>query len=129
MLLLTMHHIISDGWSGGVFTRELTALYEAFTEGKASPLQDISIQYADYAVWQRQWLQGDVLEKQLSYWRERLGDDLPVLELPTNRPRPAVQTYNGARHSISLPKQLIEARSVIPERPVSRVRDHLHLSV
>ena len=101
VLLLTMHHIVSDGWSMGIFTRELTALYEAFSEGKPSPLPELPIQYADFAVWQREWLQGEVLEKQLSYWRERLGGDLPVLELPTDRSRPAVQTYAGAHKSES----------------------------
>ncbi len=96
VLLLTMHHIISDGWSLGVWGRELSALYAAYSAGQSSPLKELPIQYVDFAVWQREWLQGEVLEKQLSYWREQLGGDLPVLELPTDRPRPARQTFHGA---------------------------------
>jgi condensation domain-containing protein len=96
VLLLTMHHIISDGWSMGVIGRELEALYQAFSKGESSPLAELSIQYADFAVWQREWLKGEVLEKQLSYWREQLGGELPDLELPTDRPRPARQNYRGA---------------------------------
>ena len=88
ILLLTMHHIISDGWSLGVLGRELAALYQAYSTGQSSPLAELGIQYADFAVWQREWLQGEVLEKQLAYWREQLGGELPVLELPIDRPRP-----------------------------------------
>ena len=95
ILLLTMHHIISDGWSLGVLGRELAALYQAYSTGQSSPLPELGIQYADFAVWQREWLQGEVLEKQLRYWREQLGGELPVLELTTDRPRPPVQTYRG----------------------------------
>ena len=108
ILLLTMHHIISDGWSIGILTKELTALYEAFTQGKPSPLPDLAIQYADYAVWQREWLQGEVLEKQLSYWRQQLAGAPAALELPTDKPRPAVQTFRGAYHRVTLPKELSE---------------------
>jgi aspartate racemase len=108
VLLLTMHHIVSDGWSAGILMRELSLLYEAYSAGKASPLAELPIQYADFAVWQREWLQGEVLEKQLSYWRERLGDDLPVLELPTDRVRPAVQSYRGNSHSLVLSKNLAD---------------------
>jgi len=108
VLLLTIHHIISDGWSMSVLWRELGALYEAFAEGKTSPLRELPIQYADYAVWQRQWLQGETLEKQLSYWRRQLTE-LPILELPTDHPRPAVQTHRGARQSLELPHSLSEA--------------------
>jgi glycosyltransferase involved in cell wall biosynthesis len=108
ILLLTMHHIISDGWSKQILFREIGALYEAFTEGKPSPLPELTIQYADYAVWQRRWLQGEVLEKQLSYWREQLQGAPAVLGLPTDRPRPAVQTYRGASQSIVLSKDLSE---------------------
>ena len=95
ILLLTMHHIISDGWSLGVLGRELAALYQAYSAGQSSPLAELAIQYADFAVWQREWLQGEVLEKQLAYWREQLGGELPVLELTTDRPRPPIQTYRG----------------------------------
>jgi amino acid adenylation domain-containing protein len=98
VLLVTMHHIVSDGWSMGVFFRELSILYDAFCNGKPSPLPELPIQYADYAVWQRNWLQGEVLETQLSYWKTQLANIFP-LQLATDRPRPAVQTFRGASHS------------------------------
>ena len=116
VLLLTMHHVISDGWSKRVLNRELTALYGAFSTGNPSPLPELPIQYADFAVWQRQWLQGEVLEAQLSYWRQQLGGSPPVLELPTDRPRPAVQTYRGARQSFRLPKPLSDALKALSQR-------------
>ena len=96
LLLTTMHHIISDGWSLGVMGRELSTLYKAYKSGQSSPLPELPIQYADFALWQREWLQGEVLEKQLDYWREQLSGELPELELPFDRPRPARQTYRGA---------------------------------
>src|SRR6185437_7319655 len=88
VLLFTIHHIISDGWSVGVFVRELAALYEAYAAGRPSPRQELSIQYADFAAWPRDWLQGDRLEEQLSYWKVQVSDAPPLLELPTDRPRP-----------------------------------------
>ncbi|MEV6869079.1 condensation domain-containing protein, partial [Streptosporangium subroseum] len=94
VLSLCMHHVVSDGWSAGVLGRELTALYEAFSRGEASPLSPLAVQYADFAVWQRDWLQGEVLEGQLGYWRDRL-EGAPVLELPTDRPRAAVRSAAG----------------------------------
>ncbi|MBW4500879.1 MAG: SDR family NAD(P)-dependent oxidoreductase [Scytonema hyalinum WJT4-NPBG1] len=109
VVLFTMHHIISDGWSMGVIIREIATLYEAFCLGKSSPLPELPIQYADFAVWQRQWLQGEVLETQLAYWKQQLGNNLPVLKLPTDCPRPAVQTHRGARQSLRLDKTLSEA--------------------
>src|SRR5262249_28249518 len=96
VLLLTMHHIASDGWSHGVFVRELNALYKAFTKNKPSPLPELEVQYADYAAWQREWLQGEELESQVGYWKRQLEGMPLVLELPTDRPRPPVQTYRGA---------------------------------
>ena len=95
-LLLTMHHIIFDGWSIGVLIDELTALYRAYNSGQDSPLAALPVQYADYAIWQREWLQGEVLEEQLSYWRKQLAEAPEALNLPTDKPRPAVQTINGA---------------------------------
>ena len=92
LLLLTMHHIISDGWSMEVMVRELTALYDAFLEERPSPLPPLPLQYVDYAVWQREWLQGEVLERQLAYWKKQLRGHLPVLALPLDRPRPPVRT-------------------------------------
>jgi amino acid adenylation domain-containing protein/FkbM family methyltransferase len=104
--LLTTHHIVSDGWSLGVLVKEVAALYEAFTKGELSPLPDLGVQYADYAVWQREWLKGETLDAQLSYWKRKLGGDLPLLELPTDRPRPAVQSYRGARQSMAISEEL-----------------------
>lgn len=106
--LFTLHHIVSDGWSMGVLVREVAALYRAFAAGDPNPLPPLPIQYADYALWQRQHLQGEVLEQQLAYWQRQLGGDLPVLELPTDRPRPAVQTYNGATYGFSIPQVVAE---------------------
>jgi amino acid adenylation domain-containing protein len=108
VLLLTMHHIISDGWSMGVFVREMVALYEAFSKGRPSPLPELPLQYADFTEWQRQWMQGEVYQEQLAYWKQKLGDGPPVLELPTDHPRPAVQTARGAKQTRQLPKQLSE---------------------
>ena len=96
VIILTMHHIISDGWSMAVLEREVGLLYGSYSQGMESPLAELEIQYADYAMWQREWLQGEVLERELGYWREQLSGELPVLELPTDGVRPAVQTYNGA---------------------------------
>ncbi|HEX2569410.1 MAG TPA: amino acid adenylation domain-containing protein [Polyangia bacterium] len=112
VLLLTMHHIVSDGWSMDVLVRELGALYPALAEGRPAPLPALSIQYADYAAWQREWLAGDVLDRQLAYWKRQLGGALPVLELPAHlggRPRPPVQTHRGAQHLFTLPAALSAA--------------------
>jgi acyl carrier protein len=89
VLLFTMHHIVGDGWSMEILTREVSTLYAAYAAGQESPLPELPIQYADYAVWQRDWLQGEVLEEQLGYWRKQLAGAPAVLELPTDRPRPA----------------------------------------
>ena len=103
-----MHHIVSDGWSMGVLFRELSALYAAYREGRESPLPELAVQYADYAVWQREQLAGEVLERQLAYWRERLAGAPELLELPTDHPRPAVQTYRGATVPVELSLELLE---------------------
>ncbi|GAB1539416.1 hypothetical protein NUACC21_20820 [Scytonema sp. NUACC21] len=108
VLLLTMHHIISDRWSLGVFVREMKALYEAFSNERSSPLPELPIQYADWAIWQQQYLQGEVLEAQMNYWKQQLAN-LPVLELPTDKPRPAIATYKGAKQSFELSKALTDA--------------------
>ena len=100
-LLLTMHHIVSDAWSTAVLAREMSALYAAFRHGEASPLPELSVQYADFAAWQREWLQGEVLERQVAYWRAALTD-LPILELPTDRPRAAMPSYRGGRVSFEV---------------------------
>ena len=106
ILLLTMHHIVSDGWSIGVMVGELATLYQAFCNGQPSPLPALPIQYVDFAVWQRQWLQGEVLETQISYWLKHLENAPKVLELPTDHPRPAIQTFRGATYSFKLSKEL-----------------------
>ncbi|HEX6747845.1 MAG TPA: non-ribosomal peptide synthase/polyketide synthase [Longimicrobium sp.] len=108
VLLLSMHHIVSDGWSLGVLFRELSALYAAYREGGESPLPELAVQYADHAVWQREQLAGEVLDRQLEYWKERLAGAPELLELPTDRPRPAVQMFRGARERIELPLELLE---------------------
>ncbi|MCM3903132.1 MAG: condensation domain-containing protein, partial [Pyrinomonadaceae bacterium] len=109
LLLLTKHHIVTDGISAGVFFTELLVLYEAFSQRKASPLTELPIQYADYAVWQREWLQGAVLDQQLSYWRKQLAGAPSVLDLPFDRPRPAVQSLRGAVHEFELDERLTAA--------------------
>lgn len=106
ILLLTMHHIVSDGWSMGLFIQEIVTLYSAFIEGKPSPLPELSIQYADFAVWQRQWLQGDVLQTQLSYWKKKLDGDLSVLDLPTDHPRSNIPNFQGKQQKLILSEEL-----------------------
>lgn len=108
-LFLTMHHIISDGWSIGILLKELTILYTAFLSGKPSPLPALPLQYADYAHWQRHYLQGEVLEQQLSYWLQQLHRPLPTLQLPTDRPRTPQQTFRGAVYALPLPEHLVHA--------------------
>jgi hypothetical protein len=102
VILFTMHHIIGDDWSMGILIRELGALYEGFSKGETTPLPELPIQYADFAAWQRQWLVGEVLESQLSYWHQQLDGAEVLLELPTDHPRPAVQSFRGATYSFKL---------------------------
>jgi amino acid adenylation domain-containing protein/FkbM family methyltransferase len=113
LLLVTMHHIVSDGWSLDIFARELAALYEAFAAGKPSPLSPLPLQYADYAAWQRQWLQGKAFGEQADYWKGQLGGAPPKLEVPADHPRPAVQTRRGARHFFELPAELVTAAEAL----------------
>ncbi|WP_255663135.1 non-ribosomal peptide synthetase [Myxococcus sp. RHSTA-1-4] len=108
LLVLTLHHIISDGWSLGVVTRELAALYGAELHGRPSPLPEPSLQPADHAVWQREWLKGESLEAQLRYWRKQLAGAPPVLELPTDFPRPSLQRFRGDTLRVHLPAELSE---------------------
>jgi amino acid adenylation domain-containing protein len=115
-LLRTMHHIVCDGWSMEVLLREASALYEAFSQGQPSPLPDLPIQYADYAAWQRQWLQGEVLERQIAYWKDQLAGALTVLELPIDRPRPPIPTYQGASQPFTLPASLVNALKDLSRR-------------
>ena len=106
--LVTLHHIISDGWSTGVFMHEVAKLYEAFSNGKESPLPELEVQYADFSVWQREWLSGEVLEEQLTYWRNQLGGDQSPLNLPIDKPRPPVQGFRGARQAFEVPSRVRE---------------------
>jgi hypothetical protein len=107
VVLLTLHHIISDGWSMGVLVREIALLYTAYSTGRPSPLPDLPIQYADYTVWQRERLEGGGLEQQAAYWQQQLGGELPVLKLPSDRPRPPVQSFRGGACSATLPAALV----------------------
>jgi amino acid adenylation domain-containing protein len=108
VLFLTMHHIVSDGWSLGVLFRELATIYEAFAAGKPSPLPSLPIQYADFAVWQREALQGAALQRQLDYWKAKLSTAPPVLDLPADKTRPAVQQFHGAQKVRYLPQSLTQ---------------------
>ena len=107
VLLLTMHHIITDAWSLEVLLREIAALYEAYERGEESALEELEVQYGDYAVWQRERLKGEELERELGYWREQLRGAPAVLELPTDRVRPAVQTYRGGRQSVRVTSEVV----------------------
>ncbi|HEX8355027.1 MAG TPA: amino acid adenylation domain-containing protein, partial [Pyrinomonadaceae bacterium] len=111
-LVVVLHHIIGDGWSLGILMSELSALYHAFSAGRPSPLAELPIQYADFAAWQRESLRGEVMQRQLGYWKERLGDLPPPLRLPTDRPRPSVQTHRGGAQFLRL-----------PERPTAELND------
>src|SRR2546423_10862371 len=97
-----MHHIISDGWSSGFLINELGQLYNAFDHGQPPPLADLAIQYGDYALWEQEWLSGEVVSRQLEYWKQQLKGASDVIELPTDRPRPAVQSFHGARQYLKL---------------------------
>ncbi|MGZ9172716.1 MAG: non-ribosomal peptide synthetase, partial [Candidatus Binatia bacterium] len=115
ILALVTHHVASDDWSSGVLWRELAALYATFSSGQIPDLPELPVQYADYAAWQRQWLQGVVLDTQLSYWRKQL-DKLSPLLLPTDRPRPVVQTFRGAKQTVILTKELSRALKTLSRK-------------
>jgi amino acid adenylation domain-containing protein len=114
-MILTLHHIVTDGWSSAVLARELSTLYGAFCRCEPSPLPALPIQYADYALWQREWLRGAVLEQQLAYWRRALHE-LPTLELPTDRPRPATGSYRGGRVQFEIPEPLTSSLKKLSRR-------------
>ncbi|HEX7239520.1 MAG TPA: condensation domain-containing protein, partial [Longimicrobiaceae bacterium] len=116
VLLLGMHHVVSDGWSMGVLLRELSALYAAYREGRPSPLPELAVQYADYAVWQREQLRGEALERQLGWWKERLAGAPELLELPADHPRPAVQSFRGAAEPVALSGELLERLEALSRR-------------
>jgi amino acid adenylation domain-containing protein len=115
VLLVTMHHIISDGWSAAVFFRELAALYEAFQRGEGSPLPELPVQYADYAVWQREWLRGAVLEEQLRFWKNKL-EGLSAVPLPADHARPALATYQGSREFLHIDEATTAALKRLSEQ-------------
>ena len=116
MLVVCMHHIVSDGWSMGVFVQELSSLYEAFSQDQPSPLALLPVQYADFALWQRQWLAGDVLQTQLAYWQQQLVNAPALLSLPTDRPRPPVQTERGEHLTFVLSSELTVALTQLSQQ-------------
>nr|WP_279636949.1 non-ribosomal peptide synthetase [Corallococcus llansteffanensis] len=116
VLVLNTHHIVSDGWSTGVLVREMGALYAAFSAGQPSPLPELTVQYADHSLWQRGWLQGEVLEEQIGYWREQLADAAPFLDLPTDHPRPAQQSFQAADEPVRLSRELSEALETLAKQ-------------
>jgi len=116
VLLLTMHHIVSDLWSAAILIRELAALYQAFCNNLPSPLSELPIQYADFAVWQRQWMQGEVLATEQTYWKQQLSGALTVLKLPADKPRPLQPTSEGKMLPLVLPKELSEALKSLSQR-------------
>lgn len=117
VLLLTIHHIVFDGWSGGILLRELAAFYCAFCNDLSPELPEVPIQYPDFAVWQRQWLQQEVLSSQLAYWKQQLSGAPALLSLPTDRVRPLTQTYRGAHHKFALSLELTLALMSLSQRP------------
>ncbi|HEV7369814.1 non-ribosomal peptide synthetase, partial [Arenibaculum sp.] len=116
VLLVTLHHIAADGWSMGVLARELSVLYRAYAQGGEDPLEPLAVQYADYAAWQRRWLSGEVLTRQSAYWRETLSDAPALLELPTDRRRPAQQDYAGAFVGLELDEELTAGLKALGQR-------------
>ncbi|HWP42254.1 MAG TPA: amino acid adenylation domain-containing protein, partial [Blastocatellia bacterium] len=115
ILLVSMHHIVCDGWSIGIFIKELAALYESFSRGRPSPFAEPPIQYSDFARWQREYLRGEILASHLDYWRRELAGAPSALNLPTDRPRPPAQTYRGGRHSFQISGELTEAIKTISQ--------------
>ncbi|MBW4685857.1 MAG: amino acid adenylation domain-containing protein [Komarekiella atlantica HA4396-MV6] len=119
ILLLEMHHIISDGRSAEIFLQELALLYKAFLTGSSLPLPEVSIQYKDFAHWQRQWLQGEILQTQLCYWKQQLEGIPAALQLPTDRPRPTVQTSHGAQQSIELSEVIEQLKAIARQKGIT----------
>src|SRR5207302_134499 len=108
LLVLAMHHIAADGWSIGVLMRDLGELYAAALEGRTPLLRELAVQYGDFAVWQREWLQGDRLDAQLGYWRSQLEGAPAVLDLPTDRPRPVSQSYRGSHRRRRISSDVVQ---------------------
>ncbi|NEP57131.1 MAG: amino acid adenylation domain-containing protein [Symploca sp. SIO2G7] len=116
VLLVTMHHIVSDAWSMGIFIQELSTLYQAFVSGEASPLPELPIQYADFGVWQQKWLSGEVYEAKINYWKQQLTDAPPLLELPTDRVRPPFQTSRGRSRKFQIDWDLAEKLKTLSQK-------------
>jgi len=116
VFVLTFHHIITDGWSMGVFVHELAVSYESYLEQRPSPLPELPVQYADFAMWQRNWLRGEVFDRLLNYWQQQLKGAPARLELPTDRPRPAIQTHRGAKQFALLSPQLTQSLTELSRR-------------
>ncbi|ERN42088.1 amino acid adenylation domain protein [Rubidibacter lacunae KORDI 51-2] len=116
ILSVVMHHIISDGWSSGIFIREIITLYQGYRTGESTELAPLPVQYADYGVWQRQWLEGEVLERQLNYWQQQLAGVPALLELPTDYPRPARRSFQGRVQNIALPPELTAAVKTLAQQ-------------
>ncbi|MDQ1925113.1 non-ribosomal peptide synthetase, partial [Massilia pseudoviolaceinigra] len=116
ILLVTQHHIVSDGWSIGILVQEFSALYSAFSQQQPDPLPPLSIQYADFAAWQRKWLQGDALQQQVDYWQQHLIGAPALLEMPTDHPRPSVQSYQGNRIAVTLSTALTQDLRAFSQR-------------
>ncbi|WP_168188733.1 non-ribosomal peptide synthetase [Thermoflavimicrobium daqui] len=114
--MLNIHHIVSDGWSTGVLYQELETLYEAYLTGSASPLQELKIQYVDYTLWQNEWLKGEEMQRQLSYWKEKLSGELPVLQLPWDFSRPNRQSFRGKSISFTIPHRLTSSLKKLSQR-------------
>ncbi|MHC5725552.1 MAG: condensation domain-containing protein, partial [Nostoc sp.] len=116
LFVAVTHHIVADGWSFSVLTQELAKVYEAFCEGKPSPLTELPIKYSDFAQWQRQWLQGQVLESQLQFWKKHLGTNPPILKLPCDRPRPPARTFKSVGQSVILSQKLTDALKLLSQQ-------------
>src|SRR5688500_13999480 len=116
VICFTLHHIVSDGWSQGVLVREVSALYAAFSRGEAVSLPELAVQYADFAVWQREWLSGEVLEEQIGFWKAQLSGAPPLLEVPTDRRRAFGQSPAAARHGFTLSPGLTQGLREISRR-------------
>ncbi|MBN1888044.1 MAG: amino acid adenylation domain-containing protein [Thermoflexales bacterium] len=113
VLLTVTHHIVFDGWSRDIFIRELFALYQAFAAGAVPQLPALPVQYVDYAAWQHEWLQGAVLQAQLTYWKEKLAGELPTLQMPADHPRSPIQTFRGATRSFTIPQVMVDALKAV----------------
>ncbi|MBC6431621.1 amino acid adenylation domain-containing protein [Nostoc sp. HG1] len=116
ILILTLHHLVGDGWSIKVLVQELSTIYPALSADRPLTFPELPVQYADFVYWQRNWLQGEVIEKHLAYWKQQLSGDLPVLQLPSDRPRPPIQTFRGAQQKFLLSTKLTEAIKQLTQR-------------